>query len=87
MDVPVGTRLAGDIDLDTRFPSLASVLRETDVVIFWAFRLEASDRIGSVAAGAVVLPREVHAASGSRTGRTCTEHRISFTRKGGEHPD
>jgi hypothetical protein len=87
VDVPAGTRLAGDIDLDERFPTLASALKDTDVVVFWAFRLEASDWTATAAAGAVVLEQGENRVSEDETGRICTEHRISLIRKGSGRPD
>ncbi len=78
VDVPVGTRLVGAVELDERFPRLAETLKETDVAVFWAFRLRAADWTATAAAGAFVLPQAGSQPVDAQR-RSCTEHSIVFS--------
>ena len=53
-----GDTIRGEIDLERRFPSLSKTRMETDVLIFWGFRLVSTDgRHSQLVAGASVLAK------------------------------
>ena len=71
-----GTQLRGELRLDERFRTLAKVLRETDVVVFWAFRLRTTGgRSSDLAAGAFVLKRQGSVGNGQTD---CVERLLHF---------
>lgn len=86
VDVPVGTRLVGDINLDERFPRLADVLKETDVAVFWAFRLQAPGWSATAAAGATVFRRERATGVQAAVQHGCMEQAITFTKETSSEP-
>jgi hypothetical protein len=86
VDVPAGTRLVGDVSLDERFPKLADVLKETDVVVFWAFRLQAPGWSATAAAGATVFRRDGASGVQDAAKRGCTHQAITFTRDNSSGP-
>ena len=53
-----GQVLDGIVDLDERFPHLASERRHRDIMVFWTYQLDASDGRGLPRlSGSVFLPR------------------------------
>jgi hypothetical protein len=50
--------VSGDVDLTSSHPTLKDIHRKADLIVFWAFRLEAPDRSTSqLCYGATFLPR------------------------------
>jgi len=57
IDCTRATRLSGEISVSERFPDFEAVLRDTDIAVFWAFRVRARGHRSNALAGAFIQSR------------------------------